>query len=340
MTDVEQTAQKIAEQGRDALIGRLRPAFEKAASAHSDLLQLGPDQIEAMIQRAADRADGLQWRRALASVASGELGIGLGEALSHPAVIRAQELVGAPSYEESLAKLTAAAPAAPAAEPVTPAAEEPAEAEPAPAEVEELEPAEAEMETEAEIEEPAPAVPEIEEAEAAAEEAEAAPGPVPHPSEIAEEMGEVQASAWQDEKGQEEWEEDEQSATALQEEPEDGYEDAFGPGEDGELRVSVIHLGGIANLDAAEQGVELKMSEAGLDIMRGEGEVLGRLEWDQVRSLEVPEARSRRLRRPAPTHLVIRTARGDASFEVPDVSAEELRRHLTPIVERHIAAED
>src|SRR5437763_12571878 len=60
-----------------------------------------------MVQRAADHADGLQWRRALASVATQELGIGLGEALGHPAVERAQAIVGAPSYEDSLAALEA-----------------------------------------------------------------------------------------------------------------------------------------------------------------------------------------------------------------------------------------
>jgi hypothetical protein len=108
MSDViEDTAEQIAEQGREALVGRLRPAFKEAAAAHSDVLSLDDDQIEEMVQRAADRADGLQWRRALASVAQQELGIGLGEALAHPAVARAQAIVGAPSYEEALAAVTA-----------------------------------------------------------------------------------------------------------------------------------------------------------------------------------------------------------------------------------------
>jgi hypothetical protein len=116
MSDViEDTAQQIADQGREALVGRLRPAFKEAAAAHSDVLPLDDDQIEEMVQRAADRADGLQWRRALASVASQELGIGLGEALAHPAVARAQTIVGAPSYEEALAAVTAGRAPEPAA---------------------------------------------------------------------------------------------------------------------------------------------------------------------------------------------------------------------------------
>ena len=59
------------------------------------------------MQIAAERADGLQWRRALAGVAAEELGVSVTEALSHPAVARAQTLVGAPSYEQSLAELIA-----------------------------------------------------------------------------------------------------------------------------------------------------------------------------------------------------------------------------------------
>ena len=97
MTDTdEQVAQRIAERGRGALLERLRPAFEEAAATHSDLIELDSDELEQMIQRAADRADGLQWRRALASVATEELGIGLGDALGHPAVQRAQAILGAP----------------------------------------------------------------------------------------------------------------------------------------------------------------------------------------------------------------------------------------------------
>jgi hypothetical protein len=101
----DESAERIAERGREALLERLRGAFEEAAAAHADVLEIDDERLEQMVQRAADRADGLQWRRALASVATEELGIGLGEALGHPAVARAQELVGAPSYEDGLAAI-------------------------------------------------------------------------------------------------------------------------------------------------------------------------------------------------------------------------------------------
>jgi hypothetical protein len=96
-------SQRIAEKGREALHERLRAAFEEAAAAHREVLALDAAGIERMVQQAVDRADGLQWRRALATAATEELGIGLGEALGHPAVARAQKIVGAPSYEEGLA---------------------------------------------------------------------------------------------------------------------------------------------------------------------------------------------------------------------------------------------
>jgi hypothetical protein len=102
---LEDSAQRIAGKGREALLGRLREAFEETAAAHAEVLELGPGRLDQMVERAADRADGLQWRRALAAVATEELGISLGEALGHPAVARAQEIVGAPSYEDGLAAI-------------------------------------------------------------------------------------------------------------------------------------------------------------------------------------------------------------------------------------------
>jgi hypothetical protein len=104
--EIDNNARRIAEKGREALLERLRGAFEEAAVAHADVFESDPEKLERMVQHAADRADGLQWRRALATAATDELGIGLAEALSHPAVARAQTIVGAPSYEEGLAAIT------------------------------------------------------------------------------------------------------------------------------------------------------------------------------------------------------------------------------------------
>ncbi len=351
----EQTAERIAARGREALIARLRPAFEEAAAAHADVLDLSPEQIEEMIQRAADRADGLQWRRALAAVATEELGITLGEALSHPDVIRAHELVGAPSYEDSLAELSA---------PIRPAAAaEPASATPAPDA--ELPDAAADPElpdttaADAELPDAAPATKVLADADTDTDPdadtdldtdtdadtdldtdpGEAALGP-------ADPEAPLPGLEPPGEPGDHEHDTDE--ALAATDDPiagidqptveydVDEWEDDEYYEPDG-LRMAVIHLGGIANLEPAEKDIELLMSDEGLDIIRNGHDVLGRLDWEHVKALEVPPPRGRRrMRKPPPTHLVIRTARGDASFEVPEVTPDELREHLAPVIAEHL----
>jgi hypothetical protein len=235
--ELEQTARRIAERGEDALIARLRGAFEEAAAAHADALALEDGQLERLVQGAAERADGLQWRRALAAVATDELGIGLGEALGHPAVVRAHAILGAPSYEAGLARL----------------------------------------------------------------------GPLAgHP-----ETGEIEVHL----------------AVTDSREREQHESEADEPGLP--IRVTATHLGGIADLASPEPGVELWFSEEGLDIIRPSKEPLGRLTWDEVRGLEVPEMRGRfARRRRSQAYLVIRGQEGDASFEVPGMTPEELREQL------------
>jgi hypothetical protein len=279
--ELEQTAQQIADRGREALIERLRPAFREAASQHADVLELNDDQLEQMVQHAADRADGLQWRRALASVATEQLGIGLGEALSHPAVERAQAIVGAPSYEESLAALA------------------------------ERRQAEAETNGAAKVEEE----PEADEVEALADEVEA----------LADEADVDEAE------GEFEVETEAEAEAPVQPTAE---HEAIVEAPDS-IRVTVIHLGGVANLDPGERDIELRLSEVGLDIVRGMDETLGRLTWEDIRELNVPPPRGLRLRRQTRAHLVVRTDNGDASFEVPAVAPDELRDHLAPLIERH-----
>lgn len=285
MTDtLEHTARRIAERGRVALVQRLRPAFEEAAAAHADVLKLDPEQIESMVQRAADRADGLQWRRALASVATEELGISLGEALSHPAVARAQAIVGAPSYEESLEKLGAE-------EPAENGDEKPAE----------------------------------QRADPATEE---------HPAAgHAEEEG--RAAEDEDEEDEEEHPHAEDAEDADEEDEQDELEEDEGP-----LRLPAIHLGGIADLAPAEADIALLFSDQGLDIVRGVGDLaLGRLSWTEITALDVPVPRGViRRRRQAQAHIVVRTAQGDASFEIPGISTEELEQTLAPMREHLRAA--
>ncbi len=279
---LEDTAQKIAEQGRDALVERLRPAFREAAASHSDVLTLDDDQLERMVQRAADRADGLQWRRALASVASDQLGIGLGEALGHPAVARAQAIVGAPSYEEALAAVSAgrAAPAAPPEAPGEPDVAQAAEA----------------------AREAGPAAPE--------------PGPEAEPDPVEDLDDEPEAPEEPDDEDD------------FEDEDEFGEAPPIGP-----VSLHAVHVGGIANLRSGAGDIELRFSEAGLDLTRAD-QPLGRLTWREITAVETPSGAGRRRRRQrSDGTIVIRSANGSATFEIPGVSPDELREHLAPLLE-------
>jgi hypothetical protein len=108
-------------------------------------------------------------------------------------------------------------------------------------------------------------------------------------------------------------------------------------GETPTIRLRAVHLGGIANLAPAEGDLELHLSDAGLDIMRGpERTPLGRLTWEEIVALETPVVGGRfRRKKQADAHLVVRSAQGSASFEVPGVTTEELSQHLKPILVRH-----
>ncbi len=319
----EQTAERIAERGREALVARLRPAFAEAVSAHADVLSLDEAQIEEMVQSAADRADGLQWRRALASVATDELGISLGEALGHPAVARAQTIVGAPSYEESLAKLglvTAGDPEPP----VAPPSEPPVAADAAEPVVEEL----VEVVETMPAEPPAAHEPSPTEAIDVTELPDAEP--VVHPGETAEHAFEHG--------GSEEY--DAIHATAVHENGPLAAEPLAEPDADvadeGPLRLTATHLGGIATLQPGEQNLELRFGDAGLDIARRPGRVLGRLRWPEISALEVPSPRGlRRRRRQERAQLVVHTEHGDASFEIPAVAEDELRESVETVLARY-----
>jgi hypothetical protein len=355
---LEHQARKIAEGGRDALLARLRPAFEQAAATHGEGLDLDDEQLERMVQRAADRADGLQWRRALAQVATDHLGIGLGEALGHPAVVRAQAIVGAPSYEDALGELEtgaskgSSAAAKPAAEPEpTPEPESKAETTSEPeskAETKSKAKTTSEPESKAEAtdepaSEPQEPVAQTEEPEAQTEEPVAAEEP----------EGAQEPEAAVEPEAQPEEPTPEPAAEAEPEEPAAAVAPVPAPTTDGPaaaatnrpiragapdaLRLRAVHLGGIANLKPAEGDLELHLSDAGLDIVRGPERVpLGRLTWPEIVALEAPVVGGRfRRKRPTDAHLVVRSAQGSASFEIPGVTTEELQEHLAPVLAQH-----
>lgn len=454
--DLETQAQRLVARGREVLVERMRTAYSDAAAAQADLITLDDEHIEAMVQSAADRADGLQWRRALAAVATEELGVSPTEALSHPAVTRAQSLVGAPSYEQSLAEMIARpvppaapesdpAPAEPIAAPAAEAYAAPAEPIAAPAEhvqyvdepSDELETVEAddvvlellpepdpvEYESEYEAEpsgyaepqplEPAayPPAPEpAYESEPAAYESEPEPAYEPEPAEHEPELlapepppidDQTQAYDVEASFTEEPLPPAPTNPFAVQVEPQfeaapaidvpeaqpepiasepvapdDFYPpteehhsagvaaalaavavpgsvpdpvapdphaaahqdtaepEPAAPPEEAPVEVSfpAVHLGGVAGLPTKKEGLSVRLSADGLDIMNGPREIVGRLVWDEIEALEVPNLRVRRRQKTARARLVVRTPHGDASFEVPDVGVDELRDRVEPLM--------
>jgi hypothetical protein len=214
-------AERIAAHGREALLDLLRPAFARQAAARAGVVEVDRAELERMVQAAAARADGALWRRALAQVATVELRIGLAQAVEHPAVLRAHELVGAPPY--------------------------------------------------------VPDVP-------------PAPDPAASPTRPVSQA----------------------------------------------LRIAAVHLGGIETVRTGQRNIELRFSEAGLDVLdNASGATIGRLAWKEIEALELPRSR-RRLRpgRRAAQELVVRTDRGQARFELPGLNQRELREHLAPMFAR------
>jgi hypothetical protein len=232
---LQDAARRIAERGRDAVVLRLRPVFARTAAARAGGAPLSADQLERLVQSAADRADGAVWRRALAQVGMDELGLSLTEAVNHPAVRQAQEMLGVPAYEVG----------PPGSESETPGSES-------------------------------------ETPGTGTETPVAEPPPVP-------------------------------SA----------------------IRVPAVHLSGIETLPAGAQRLELRFADSGLDVIDArDGEPIGRLTWPEIASLELPRRRSIRRRRSVGAELVVRTERGQARFELPELDEEQARQHLAPVLER------
>jgi hypothetical protein len=345
-------ADRIAPRGREALVERLRKAYADAAASHSDIVSLDDARIEALVQSAADRADGLQWRRALANVASEELGVSLAEALTHPAVREAQEQLGAPSYEASLAELVARpVPPPTPPEPIAPALEP----------VEHLEAVSADETYVELLPEPEPIEYETGSYESVPDEVEEAAPPVleqvPYEPEVDEQAAEpalavestvavAAAESAAEVAAAEEYVGEPTRAHPAPAAVEESYGETYGsehtdypPPEDGTLQVLAYHLGGVANLPTGRDGLDLRISESGLDILQPEGEIIGRLHWNEIDSLEVIAVRGR-LRRQARTlsRIVVRTKHGDASFEVPGLSSEDLEARVEPLISRYVSA--
>jgi hypothetical protein len=207
--------EQIVERAREDLQARLRAAFEHQLAVRPLTVAPAEGQLEGLVEAAAARAGAVLWRRCLAGAAADAFGIGLAEAISHPAVERAHDLVGAPPYEPATAMVVAAA----------------------------------------------------------------APDPGPRA-----------------------------------------------------VRLPAVHLGGIESLAKGESDLELRFSDAGLDVLKGSsGAGIGRLGWGEIRSVSFSPAR-RGLRAGRRQELHVETVRGRVSFQLPGMTDRRLREQLEPLL--------
>jgi hypothetical protein len=228
--DSNDLTERIARRGREVVVERLRAAFAHQAATRPAGLQSDPARLEHLVQEAADRSGGALWHRALAHAASDELGVSLGDALHHPAVDRARDLIGAPRWT-------------PAATP------------------------------------PAPTL-----------------GP-----------------------------------------PAEQTDDASGTPQ--ALRLGAVHLSGIETLRPGERDIELRLSDAGLDVLkRSTGAAIGRLGWSEIKTIELPAPRRGLRSRRRFRELHVRTERGQAEFELPGLTDEELNDHVQPMLDSLLSA--
>ncbi len=101
----------------------------------------------------------------------------------------------------------------------------------------------------------------------------------------------------------------------------------------GTIVLAAIHLAGVASLRPTESEIELWIGDDGLQFVRS-GQVFERLSWAQVRGAEIHS--SRRLRRRGHgAQLLLRSDRGEASFEIRGMEPGELRERLGPLLARH-----
>ncbi len=101
------------------------------------------------------------------------------------------------------------------------------------------------------------------------------------------------------------------------------------------LRLGAVHVSGIESLRNGESDLELRFSDAGLDLLKASsGAAIGRLLWSEIHSVDV--ASSRRGLRPGrrAQELHVRAQSGEAVFQLPGMSSEQINQHLEPALAR------
>lgn len=246
--------ERVAQRGREVVVQRLRSAFAYLAAARGGGVDLDSARMERMVQEAASRAGEALWRRSLAEAAMEELGIDLPEALAHPVLADAQQLI------------------------------------------------------DAQADTPLP-------------EADSSPE-TPEPTELQPHLH-PGSDAERDEPRSSQWSESYAEPVSMIADPH-------------ALRLSAVHVSGIETLYQGDDDLELRLSEAGLDVLkRSNGAAIGRLEWGEIDTVALPAPKRGGLRsRRRTRELHVSTGRGQAQFELPGLTDEELHEHLEPTLAR------
>jgi hypothetical protein len=272
--DADATLQ-IIEAGRQRVYARLQEAVADQMRFHGGLEELDPATLDELLAQGVGDAGASLWRISLAEGAADHFGIPVSEALHHPVIDAAEQLIGLPQEH--------------------PATEAPESSWPEPEPEPEPEPVVPEPEPEPEPEpiaaEPEPVVPE----------------PEPEPEPVIPEPDPTPAVS--------------PAAIAVPQ----------------ALRIAAIHTTGIESLEAGDEDIELRLSEAGLDVIkRSSGIAIGRLDWAEITALEVqePGKRGRRRRKSKNRTLQVDTGGGQAEFELVGLSDEESNEHLEPLLAR------
>lgn len=101
------------------------------------------------------------------------------------------------------------------------------------------------------------------------------------------------------------------------------------------LRIAAVHVSGIESLRNGESDLELRFSDAGLDLLKASsGAAIGRLLWSDIHSVDV--ASSRRGLRPGRRvpELHVRAQSGRATFQLPGMNSDQVNEHLEPVLAR------
>jgi hypothetical protein len=104
------------------------------------------------------------------------------------------------------------------------------------------------------------------------------------------------------------------------------------------LLLDAVHVFGIETLEPGDEDIELRLADAGIDVRKpSTAEMIGRLRWNEVRSVAVQRPRRGLPGRRRPALFVAGTDRGEVTFELPGVSDEEITEHLEPLIARNCA---